>query len=232
MASSKSNQHKPKAAATPSKRAVATQKVTKKTASESPATWPGAFGVFNQSQKAVILNVSALIALYALAIIVSVICYFLGKLGDLLSNLFSVVLTGATTYVYIAGVRKKQTQFEEALSKGVSVFVKMFIVSLLTVLALVGSILLFVIPFFFVLPRLFLVNYFLIDQNLGPVEAIKASWNATEGHSMKVWGIIGASIVMILPAFTIIGIPVAIYLIFVYAAASAILYEFIRDNEA
>jgi membrane-anchored glycerophosphoryl diester phosphodiesterase (GDPDase) len=90
------------------------------------------------------------------------------------------------------------------------------------------SLLLFVIPFFFVLPRLVLSPYYLVNQNLGPIAALKASWEKTKGHSGKVWGIIGVNILFVLLCVTIIGIPVALYLLFMYASASPVLYYWIN----
>lgn len=60
-----------------------------------------------------------------------------------------------------------------------SIFVGLFV--------LVGIILL-IIPGFYFLYRTMFYSYFLVDKKMGPIEAIKASWNATKGN---VWNIIG-----------------------------------------
>jgi hypothetical protein len=104
--------------------------------------------------------------------------------------------------------------------------------TILITLSLIVSFLLLVIPFFFVLPRLTLAEYFLVDKNMGVIEAYKASWNATKGHSLKVWGIYGAGILMALLCVTVIGIPVAFYLLIMYSAAFAVLYEFLNRSPA
>ncbi len=99
---------------------------------------------------------------------------------------------------------------------------------LLSTLIAALSFALLIIPFFIVAPRIFLAALYLIDKNMGPVESIKASWNDTRGHLGKIYGIFGVLILMALPIFTLIGIPVSLYLFFMYQASSAILYLYIQ----
>ncbi len=106
----------------------------------------------------------------------------------------------------------------------------MFLLGIVSGLVLVASFIALIIPFFIVAPRIALSPYFLIDKNMGPIEALKASWAITQGHAGKVWGIIGANIAFALLILTLIGIPVAIYLLFMYSAALAVLYEFLNKQ--
>jgi hypothetical protein len=59
------------------------------------------------------------------------------------------------------------------------------------------------------------------------LDSIRASWDKTNGHVGKVYGIVGVNILMALLVITIIGIPVAIYLLVAYSAAFAYLYRYI-----
>jgi uncharacterized membrane protein len=102
---------------------------------------------------------------------------------------------------------------------------------ILIALSIVASAVLFIIPVFFVLPRLALAYYFLIDKHMGVIEAYKASWHATKGNAGKVWGIIGATILMALLMITIIGIPFSIYFLIMYSAVFAVLYEFLGKTQ-
>jgi uncharacterized membrane protein len=106
-----------------------------------------------------------------------------------------------------------------------------FLASILVGLAVIGSLLLFIIPFFFVFPRLIFTSYLVIDKDMKPTEAFKASWSMSKGHLGKVYGIAGANIAMALLVVTIIGIPFAIYFIFMYTAASAVLYTFLKKQQ-
>ena len=70
------------------------------------------------------------------------------------------------------------------------------------------------------------VNYFLIDQNLGAVDAVKASWNNTKGHAGKVWGITLLSIGMAILIIVLIGV----YFLLMYSAAMALLYTYVISH--
>lgn len=175
-------------------------------------------------------NVSTLLTLVVVNIGLSLVIAVLFKnkqVQQLLNDLVSLLLGPAYLLTLLQSVVGKKIEFSEVVTKGFSFVLEYFVLSILISLALFGSFIALVIPFFFVLPRLVLAPYYLIDQKLDPVEAFKASWNQTKGHSAKVWGIIGVNILMALLVLTIIGIPVAIYLIFMYSAASTILYKYI-----
>jgi hypothetical protein len=66
---------------------------------------------------------------------------------------------------------------------------------------------------------------------MSPIEAIKASWAATEHHISKVYGIIGVNILIALISITIIGILATIYFAVMYIAAVPILYSFLIANK-
>ena len=153
------------------------------------------------------------------------------NLGGLVSYLADSLFAAAFALTYLAGIREETLSTGQALNKAVSFWLKMIGLNVLVILSVVGSILLLIIPFFFVLPRLVLANYFLVDQNMGVVDAYKASWATTKGHAGNVWRIIGATILMALAAVTIIGIPFAIYWLIMYSASFAILYEFLRRSQ-
>ena len=58
------------------------------------------------------------------------------------------------------------------------------------------------------------------------MDALKASWNTTEGNVGKVYGIVGVYIVFSLLFITIIGIPFALYFFVMYAASTTVYYEY------
>lgn len=209
------------------------------TPSAPKTTWPGAFGIFKYSKQAVMLNLGAFLGLIFFNILASVILNVLfggeknaadpGKLAimQILSLLVSAVFAVAGTDLELGSTDGQKLSLGQTFRKVGKQWLKMLGLILLTAIIIVGSLLALIIPFFFVLPRILLAPYFLVDKNLGPIEALRASWNQTKGHSGKAWGIIGASIVMFLPALTIIGIPVAVVLVILYIAAFAVLYRYV-----
>jgi hypothetical protein len=152
------------------------------------------------------------------------------SVGGLLGVIVSIIGTTAGVLVYLAGVRGQKLGFGDAVSKALPFFFRMIGLWIVVAVTLFVSFILLVIPFFFVLPRVSLAHYFLIDQDMGVMEAFKASWAATKGHAGKVWGIIGATILMALLMVTIIGIPFSIYFLIMYSAAYAVLYSFLGKS--
>lgn len=197
-----------------------------------PTTWPGAFGVYKYSKKAVLLNLGTLVALVLInLLIVIVLAAFLGVIGRVLGNLVGAALDVAIIATLLASVRGQQISYNETLKKLEPMLVVRYIVSaFLQGILLVVSLALLVVPFFFVLPRLMLAPYFLVDKDLDPLEAIKLSWDKTKGHAGMLWGVIGAAFAMALLAVTIIGIPFAIYFLVMYAASTALAYEYITKQ--
>lgn len=198
-----------------------------------PASWPGAWGIFKTSSSVIKSNLGVLLMLIALPYVVDILMAIL-KLPENIQNpassaihlIYSIVFTFAVL-ASIRGIKIDVGQsFKKVTFKLLFGYIAMTILSFI---AFFFSILFFVIPAFFVIPRLALAMYFLIDQQMGPVESMKASWSASKGHVGKMYGILGVTIAFTLIAITIIGIPVAIYLLVMYSAALPLLYAYITS---
>jgi len=191
------------------------------------STWPGAFGAYKLSRDAVRVNLWPLLGLTVLSIIIGMVIEPVAKalhipvvITQIISYAVSIWLTIALTITYLASARHIKLPIEEALRDAVSFIIKYFLLSLLTMLVVGLSLLLLIIPFFFVAPRLVLAPYFLIDKKLGPVEALKASWHSSKGNVGKIYGMIGAAILFAVLMLVLVGI----YLSFMYAAVFAVFY--------
>lgn len=198
-----------------------------------PSSWPGAFGLFKHSKAAVMLNVWVIVGLNLAAIVVSGLLSGLGakdgqtrSWGELVANLVSLLFSVALTLVVLAGVRGQKMDFMTSLKKSLPFYVRALVLTILTIIISVISFILLIIPFFIIVPRISLAMYYLLDKNLGPVDALKASWHDTKGNVGKVWGIIGVNIVFAILVVVLVGI----YFLLMYMAASAILYMFLQAN--
>lgn len=196
-----------------------------------PSEWPGAFSIYKYSKQAVKFNLGTILVLGFGSIVVSSITEWkIGFVGQIISLVAGALFTASLTLAYLAGTRGQRMSFKEAIKKGWPYLIKMVLFTVLGTVIAIVSFLLLIVPFFIVVPRIVLANYFLIDKNLGPWESIKASWEASRGHAGKVWGIFGVNLLMILLGFTLIGIPVAIYLLIMYSAGMAVLYEHLNKH--
>jgi hypothetical protein len=212
----------------------------------APTTnWPGAFGIYKDSKRAVRLNIWPIVGVYAAVLAVTIIASTLldpatKESGDapawltlfsfLVNLIISAVSGVAVTDLVLSGVKGEKLTFKQSFRKVASLWLKMIGLFVLLYIITIVSLLAFIIPFFFVFPRVALAPYFLVDKEMGPVEAIKASWALTKGNVGKVWGIIGATLAMVLLMFTIIGIPFAIYFLIMYSASYAVLYMYLHGQ--
>ncbi|QQS19872.1 hypothetical protein IPL85_00165 [Candidatus Saccharibacteria bacterium] len=204
-----------------------------------PGTWPGAFGLYKHSKLAMKTNIGTYLWLIVLTLLISIVInsFTPEKNADgtmsmtgsyvllqALSLLIAVVISTATTVVELRNVGRTKISLSESFDMARPYIFPMLGLTILTGLILTISFLALIIPFFFVLPRILLAPYYLIDKQLGVIDSLKASWADTGGNVGKVWGIIGAALLMALLMITIIGIPFSLYFLFMYSASASILY--------
>lgn len=216
-----------------------TQTTSSDTLSPVPKdTWPGAFGLYKYSKAAISFNVWTIVWLIVLQVAVGALISTLfgpenpqkpepEPLANLISWLVGAVFGIAMIATVFAGIARQKFSLGDAFGAvTLGLFGKYLLLSIVQAVILTISLLLLIVPFFFVAPRLALAMYFLVDKNTGPLEALSLSWNATKGHVGKVYGIVGVFILLGLLCLTIIGIPFAVYFMVAYAAAIALLYRF------
>ena len=201
--------------------------------------WPGAWGIYKYSKAAIKLNIKTYVVLLLISGLINTFTNMLGGskpsamlfIASTLSILLGVVISIAVIVVYLAGINNKKVSVSEALN-GISKYIVNYVIAAIIVgVAALASFLLFIIPAFFVIPRLIFAPYLVIDKDMGGVDAVQASWSMSKGHVGKVYGIFGATLAMSLLAFTIIGIPFAIYFIVMYAASTAVLYNYVANKK-
>jgi hypothetical protein len=199
-----------------------------------PTEWPkGTFGLYKYSKAAVKPNVWTLVGLYVIIAVVNVSLQAVLKRPEkTIASIVSLVFELAIVHVLFAGIRGQRMSIGQSFSKlSPMLFLKYLVNNIVVNLLLAVSFLLFVVPFFFVLPRLILAPFMLVDKNLGPIEAIGASWRLTKGHVGKIYTIIAAFIAMALLCITIIGIPFAIYFLIMYSATLPIAYLYFERQQ-
>ncbi len=196
------------------------------------SAWPGAFKAYKPSQNVVMNVLGVVLLLIVISLVFNIIpsIFYQGESPWIIEVILFVLnsyVSVAFVLAYLQGVRGRTLSLNGSLSQALPYLGRMILLQILATVIVVGSLLLLIVPFFFVFPRLVLADYFLIDKNQGVIESLKSSWAATKGHVGKVYGIIGAAILMALLMITIIGIPIAIYLLLMYSAVFVVLYEYI-----
>ncbi len=109
--------------------------------------------------------------------------------GLLLVNTFFQV---GLTRICLAAARQQSPQFGD-LFNGLGRYLPLLAASTLTFLVAFVGYLFFVVPGVILLLGLSLTSYYVVDQNMGPIEAMKASWAATTGHkgNLFLFGLLG-----------------------------------------
>jgi hypothetical protein len=195
--------------------------------------WPGAFGIYKYTKSAVKNNLSFIIILLlastGIGFLASLINNTSGHnsfsaIGSTISYFVSVVVSAALTYTFLEISKGTSIGWDDIYEIIIKRFWYIVGALILSGLIAAASILLLIIPAFYVIPRLALVQYFVLDKGMSPPDAIKASWNTTEGNYGKIYGIVGVSILIVLPAITIIGIIATVYFGIMYYPVFAMLY--------
>lgn len=189
--------------------------------------WPGAFGIFKRAAAATKVNLMTILLFNLITLVFSGADRNKGGALTFVGFLVSIWASISLVSLYLASVRGERQSFGDAAKVGIKRYVDGFIASVLTVILLVLSVVALIVPFFFVLPRLQLVMYYVVDKGMGPIEAIQASWADTKGYSAKVWGALGVSILFGVLCLVIVGI----YMLFMYQTVFALLYLYIGSKK-
>lgn len=201
-----------------------------------PEPWPGAWGLYKYSKQAVVqhwMPLLGLVVTYGLIGNVLPVLILPEKTGRLVGEIIALPLSVALIAGYLRAVRGQQVVYGDAVKSGLDVMLclKLLGAGIISSLISAISLLLLIVPFFFVAPRLMLMPFLVVDKKLGPLEAYKVSWEATKSHVGRIWGVIGVFVAIALLMITVIGIPFSLYFLFMYGAALALLYEFIMSHQ-
>ncbi len=213
-------------------------------------TLPSAFKLFQPSIDALRTNLGTIIAL-VLAPFAIVLALFIGLITSapsagstspgqsaniaviLLTMVimvafvwFSMVLSAALTAAQLKGAQHQRLSFGNSLHIGMRFWWRSFLLSLLSGLLIMAGLMLFIVPGIFLMQRLLLAPYYLIDRDLGPIEAMKQSFRDAKRFSGAVWGLMGVTLlVAIVGIIPILGWIVEI----LYFCAQAVRYNEIKE---
>jgi hypothetical protein len=208
---------------------------------------PSAFSLFTPSVEALKVNLGTFIALLLSPIVLGFVLYFVvfaaalvvgdsntsqaifGVVMLLLALVFVVIgLIFGPAYVLteLKSAQKETVEFGTALKAGVRYMWKYLVLSLFTGLLILLGLLLFIVPGVFLIKRYLLAPYYLVDQNIGVLEAMKQSAAGSKRFSGAVWGLVG---VQILVALSCIIPIVGLILSVMYMCAPAIRYYQIKQ---
>lgn len=206
-------------------------------AEEETKQFPDAFSLLRPSANALMLNIWTFLGLLFIAIIFSVISNISGGQLDspvmlffyLVSLAASFIIAPAYTIAELRSADDKKIDLVDTVKQGLPYAIRMFLLQILTALVVLVGLLLLIVPGIIAIQRLLLAQYYLVDKDLGIIDAMKASAADAKKYPGAVWGLIGVLLVYMLLLFTILFIPVSIVLLVAYLCAPAIRYYQIQD---
>lgn len=199
---------------------------------------PGAFKLFKPSVRAVSNNLPAYLWLSGVPLVIvlaaQIVQFFSGSTGKFsapylllaaVGGILSLVVAPALILLQLRSVRKQPAAAAELFQEGLKHLWRLVGLGIVISLGLLVSFLALIVPFFFVLPRVVLAPYFLIDQNFGVFDALRAS-NEAYKRRHGIYGILGVSFLFgIVTAVPIVGTIGGSILNFLYQPAFGMRYE-------
>lgn len=201
---------------------------------------PDAFSLFKPSWQAFKFNLDAFVLQFlfpvGLLLLAGLLANIASRSDSVLVNVLAiitglaVVVTGLIILASIVVTELKSAAghrltFEKAVREGLRYVWRMIGLFLLSGLIICVGFLLFIVPGIFALQRLLLAPYFLVDQNIGVIEAMKRSFRASKKYSNAIWGMVGVlvaiNLIGIIPG---IGWAAAAILSIAYLCAPAVRY--------
>lgn len=120
---------------------------------------------------------------------------------SLLTPLYTILISGPLlvgfAHLLLRGVRGEEPEIDDLLA-GFRTYVNAVGGMLLYGLAVVVGLVLLIVPGLIAMVRLAFTPYMIVDRDLGPVDAVKASWEATRGHGWTLFGLLIVSLLILL----------------------------------
>jgi uncharacterized membrane protein len=198
------------------------------------------FKVLREAWDHVKQNLGASLLVFGCAILISLVtsflsAFFLAPLGNVgavadffLREIMSLILGIGLTYTALK-LSINQSPILHDLIERLHLFIKWVLATCLYFLAFLVGFIFFIIPGLIAMVRFSLFPYYLIDQSLGPIEALKKSWETTKGASWKLIGFYLLSILINLAgAFLfVIGLLITVP---VTMTAHALVYRILKSQ--
>jgi hypothetical protein len=194
-----------------------------KTVQSKDGAWPGAFAVCGQIFQQIKKNPAPAVFFVVTYIVFSIISslaqgkgYGTAGYHDYQDLLQLVFLLAIPTYG-LALADRRSISVNQVMEFDPRRFVALFLATILYVLAIFFSIILLIAPVIWAVGWFSLYEFPVVEHGSNAIEALKESKRLAYDHKGKVWGIVGAVIVLSLPEAILLLIPVVQYISFGYS---------------
>ncbi|MDH6313520.1 putative membrane protein [Parabacteroides sp. PFB2-10] len=174
--------------------------------------------VFSTSWKCLKQNIWILVGLLVgYMIIAGILNMFMTPteltIGTVVVSLISIILQLIFQLGYIKNLFQALDGIEpqfSAYGQQASKILNAFVASLIAGVAMLIGLVLFIIPGFYIGIRLSFFSCFIVEENAGPIEALKKSWELTKGQVLPLFVLLLVMIGIILIGVILLGIGVLV----------------------
>jgi hypothetical protein len=133
----------------------------------------------------------------------------------------------------LKGAKGEHPTFKDVFKPGLAYFWRYIGLSILIGLLTIIGLILLVVPGLFVMKWYLLAPYYLLDRNVGVLEAMRLSREAAGNYSGPIWGVVGVEVLInLIGAIPLIGWIVSPIWAVLYLAAPAARYAEVRTATA
>lgn len=152
-------------------------------------------------------------------------------LVNVISSVISIVISLGFIKALLNLVDKGKGNFADLYSEfsNVKLLVNYVLGSIIVSVAILIGFILLIIPGIYLSLRLVFFTYFLVDKNMGAMEAVQASWKATSGNviNLIIFGFLGVGLTILGALALLVGLLVAIPVLMV---ASTYVYKMLSQQ--
>ncbi|MDF7824012.1 DUF975 family protein [Pontiellaceae bacterium B12227] len=146
---------------------------------------------------------------------------------NLLSLPFEIFVSGpigmSTAWVFLLAARRDPFRVSDMFAVFKRNYWNAVAANLLRLILVALGFLLLIVPGIIIACRLSFVDYLIIDRNMGPLEALRESWDMTHGHGWTIFRMGLAAILIIIVGLMALVVGVFVAILWLYAA-SAVFY--------
>ena len=133
-------------------------------------------------------------------------------------------------YLHLKAARNQNFEIKEVFD-GFSKYFKVVLANLLTMFLVFLGLIFLIIPGIIVLCRLAFVPYLIMDQDLGPVEAVEKSWKMTSGHGWTIFGMGLLAIPIVIIGFVLLLVGVIFAVMWIFCSFAGLYYAVTLDRQ-
>lgn len=156
--------------------------------------------------------------------------YDANNFGDIISLILSLLFGFGMVKIYLHFVHAKKVDLKDLINHDWARFLRWALAKIITGGLIFLGFILLIIPGIYMASRLYLAEFFVVDQKMTAIEAISASWEVTKGHVWQIIGIWFLSVGIILLGALALGVGL-LWAVPTVKLAQAMLYKKLTSHD-